>query len=448
MNVKKFFAPTMQEALRQVREAVGADAVILSNKKVEGGIEVVAATDYDEQKMLSDYSGRLSGEPPTPGQLARMQAERHLELEQQKQKSRARISSITHPGGERANHKSRETLVDNLENRFLASSRQIRSSGKAVVHEPVQSSKGNDDENTAVLNEMKSQILQLQDMLKQQITETEKKTSAVYRELKDRLCLMGLDASFQEALLQRVVKEKELAVAWRQVLGDIASQCLVEEQEVIDQTGCLAFFGPTGAGKTTTIGKLATRTVLRYGARNVALVTTDRYRIAAHEQLRVFGRILDVPVSVVDEENSLNDVLDKLRDKKLVLIDTAGLNQNCADWHAQIAEFTECKYRIRNYLVIPATSQLQIIKSSFHAHEPVGLQGCIVTKTDEAISLGEVIGFLCNERLPVSYITDGQKIPDDIHPASPALLVGKAVSLLQDLALESNKGLSNCHTGS
>ncbi|PIE43573.1 MAG: flagellar biosynthesis protein FlhF [Gammaproteobacteria bacterium] len=478
MNVKKFFAPTMQAALKQVREAVGADAVILSSRKVDGGIEIVTATDYDEQQMLADYSGdpasAVPGESPTLGQLARLQAEKHLVLERQKQKSRERIASITKSRGKKA-------LVDELENRFRDSGfssyqsvqdrprqtakkeKNRHEAGKklewsvpppASAQTPDTTASGHSFEgpqvavNTQTLNEMKSQILQLQDMLKAQIKETEKKTSTVYKELKDRLCLMGLDSSFREALLQGVLKEKDMSVAWRQIVGEMADQVVVEDQEIIEQTGCVAFLGATGAGKTTTIGKLATRFVLRHGARNIALVTTDRYRIAAHEQLRMFGRILDVSVSIVDGQNSLNNVLDKLRDKKLVLIDTAGLNQNCADWQAQLAEFTECKYKIKHYLVIPATSQLQIIKSSFHAHAPVGLQGCVVTKTDEAISLGEVIGFLCIEKLPVSYITDGQKIPDDIQPANSSVLVGKAVSLLQDLALASNKGLSNCDTGS
>jgi flagellar biosynthesis protein FlhF len=243
---------------------------------------------------------------------------------------------------------------------------------------------------------------------------------------------MGLDKNWQEMLLDTVLEEQDVSLAWRKILGSIAREIDVEPSEFIEKGGRIALLGPTGVGKTTTIGKLATRYVLNKGSEGIALVTTDRYRIAAHEQLLVFGRILDIPVYLVHEGQSLKDVLAKLRDKHLVLIDTAGLNQNSADWKDQISEFVRGSAPIDFYLVVPAISQPQIMKSTYHAYKQVGLKGCIITKVDEALSLGEVISFTAAGRLPVAYITDGQKIPDDLHPAKSSLLVSRAVALAGD----------------
>lgn len=465
MKVKKFFASTMQEALKLVREELGSDAVILSSRKVDGGIEIVSALNYDEQRMMEECQD--SGMTMTPGQIGRMHADKHLALEKEKVSSRERIieATVSREGARRApeSHEplsapprvEAERIRRSEVSRKPVSPRvapgtptpvkvqkmawQAEAQPEAVVMAA--------SDNSAI-REMQAQILQLQELLKQQIQSTEKKTSVVYNELNKRLVAMGIESSLREELLEGSTKERDLSVAWRRILGTLASQLPVEQEEIIDQAGCVAFLGTTGAGKTTTIGKLAARFVLKYGAQSLALVTTDRYRIAAHEQLRVFGRILGVSVSVVDDENSLNEVLDRLKGKKLVLIDTAGLNQNCKDWQTQVEEFIQCKYEIKHYLVLPATSQQQILKSSFHAYSGVGLTGCIVTKIDEAVSLGEVIGFLCRVELPVGYLTDGQHIPDDIHPAKASLLISRSVELLSPPRFGSQEGLSNQQTGS
>ena len=146
----------------------------------------------------------------------------------------------------------------------------------------------------------------------------------------------------------------------------------------------------------------------------------------------MFGRILEIPVYLVHEGQSLKEVLSKLRDKHLVMIDSAGLNQNHEDWNDQIEEFVSSSAPIDYYLVVPAISQPQIMKSTYHAYKQVGLKGCIITKVDEALSLGEVISFTAAGNLPVAYITDGQKIPDDIHPAKASMLVSRAVALANE----------------
>ena len=188
---------------------------------------------------------------------------------------------------------------------------------------------------------------------------------------------------------------------------------------------------------------MAARYVLRHGADSLALVTTDRYRVAAHEHLFVFGRILNVPVRVVDEAHSLDSVLDDLADKRLVLIDTAGLTPADQGWSEQLRELAQSRHPIEPHLVLAATAQPRIMKSTYHCYKMVGLSGCVMTKIDEALTLGEVLGFSVETRLPVAYYTDGQKIPQDVHPAQAVPLVRLGMERLR--ALQSQQAEAEQH---
>src|SRR5690606_10855384 len=214
--------------------------------------------------------------------------------------------------------------------------------------------------------------------------------------------------------LARVEEVTEPRQAWRMLLAHLAQGIPVMREELIDEGGVIALVGPTGAGKTTTLGKLAARYVLKHGSQHVALVTMDTFRIGAHEQLRTLGRILNVPVRVVDEQNSLQDVLDEFAGKRLVLVDTAGLQARDPQLRGQLAELAAQGARLRTLLVLAATSQYRVLKAAWHNYRSCDLAGCILTKVDEAGSLGEAIGLAMEQRLQVAYIADGQRIPDDI----------------------------------
>src|SRR5690606_159459 len=177
------------------------------------------------------------------------------------------------------------------------------------------------------------------------------------------------------------------------------------------QGGRYALLGATGAGKTTTIAKLATRYVLQYGPEDVALVTTDSFRLAAHEQLRTLGRILGVTVCVVDEQHSLKDVLETLTHKKLVLIDTAGLTAGHPQQQRQMAMLRETP-DVEKWLALPCTSQAQVLRSAWKTCSTAGISACILTHLDEACVLGEALALAVESRLPVVYETFGQGIPD------------------------------------
>jgi flagellar biosynthesis protein FlhF len=203
--------------------------------------------------------------------------------------------------------------------------------------------------------------------------------------------------------------------------------------DLIAEGGVFAFVGPTGAGKTTTIAKLAARYVLEHGNADVALVTTDSYRIGAHEQLRTLSRILNIPCKIVGAQLDLGTALYDLRQCRLVLIDTAGFNMRAPELQQQLAALSALGDRVRCLQVLAVNSQQQVLKAAQRAYRPDNLVGCIFTKLDEAASLGEALSLLIETGLPLAYVADGQAIPGDIVGAQAKALVAKTIELAKQI---------------
>jgi len=417
MKVKRFFAQSMAEALKQVSEHMGPDAVILSSRKVDGGVEIVTALDYDEN-MARQQLGDKAQAATSGARLAELQAEQHRHLEDELNRSRERIRDVRE---KRAGSAQVFVATDDFSRPTLQST---------DTQEPDDfAESGYTDE----LAQMRAEIRSLRDLMSGHQQAPEKTTdSVVQQRLSERLQELGLSSQLSGSL-SRQHHGGRLEDGWKQTLKMLASGVRTARREWLDEGGIFALAGPTGSGKTTTIGKLAARYVLRHGADSLALVTTDRYRVAAHEQLFVFGRILNVPVRVVDESHSLDDILDELSDRHLVLIDTAGLTSSDKGYQEQLAELANSHHKIRTHLVVSATSQPRIMKSVWHCYKMANLSGCVVTKIDEALTLGESLGFVMETGLPVAYYTDGQKIPDDVHHAEAGPLVRLAVERLKTL---------------
>jgi flagellar biosynthesis protein FlhF len=417
MEVKRFFSTTMQEALKQVRETLGPDAVILSNSKVEGGVEIVAALDYEEDISPESIDSQLlqNGEP-SPSQLARMHADKHLRLQKELDIAKRKIEDV-----KAKRQESHEKVIASPEP--LVESAETRTATEAL------DGPWND------LSDMRAEIMEIKSMMTGQAAQQEKKELAreqsltiqnISRKL-DSLCIVG---ETKRKLVSMVDAEMDYAQAWGRVIQGITALVSVAQDDLVEQKGVIALVGPTGSGKTMTIGKMAARYVIQHGSDDIALVTTDRYRIAAHEQLKVFGRILNVPVHTVDEHNSLDSILDQLSHKKLVLVDTAGLMHTDSCWSEQLQELKLSSHDIKNYLVVSSVGQYQVMCSNYHHYKMVELSGAIISKVDEAVSLGEVINFLIDTRLKARFFTDGQRVPEDIHVFSQKEILDRAQSLL------------------
>ena len=431
MKVQRFFAKSMAEALKQVSHEMGPDAVILSNRRVDGGVEIVTALDYDEN-MARQRLGEKAAEATNGSRLAEMQADQHRHLEQELDRSRSRIREVREKRANVGAEFSRGMMnepADSVPADGVFGSFSDGPQAAGVMSNPAQG--GYTDE----LASMRAEISSLRELVSGRAPAVEASASAnpsnaVQQRLAQRLQEFGLSNELSVSV-SRQHRHGRLEDGWKQSLKMLATGVRTAREHWLDAGGVYALVGPTGSGKTTTIGKLAARYVLEHGPDSLALVTTDRYRVAAHEQLFVFGRILNVPVRVVDESHSLDDILDELSDRHLVLIDTAGLTSSDRGYQEQLAELVRSDHNIRTHLVVSATSQPRIMKSVWHCYKMANLAGCVMTKIDEALTLGESLGFVMETGLPVAWYTDGQKIPEDLHRAEAIPLVRMGVERLK-----------------
>ncbi|GAA0787805.1 flagellar biosynthesis protein FlhF [Marinobacterium sediminicola] len=470
MKVKRIFAPDMRQAMRRVREEVGADAVIISNHRVAGGVEVVAAREDEYEAAQAELKRNRASRPTADRREEQIriltgshshqseQASRNAALEAELNRTRARIAEASRRMSEpeaRADRNVNRQINDEDDEdlRSILESLKARNRRRGVPapseptrpatseiarstparREPVYESDPMVPEEDPALRNMQQEIEELRRMLQQRTEQglEPRMSEPSHRQVAKRLQKLGLGAALVRQLMSGVEAELNVDDAWRNVLARLADSLPVLGEELIERGGMIMFVGPTGVGKTTTIGKLAARYVLQHGSSSVALVTTDCFRIAAHEQLKTFGRILDVPVRVVDENHSLEEVLQSLRNKRLVLIDTAGMNAFDPQGQLQMQMLSGVTLRLKKLLVLSCSSQLQLMRSAYDNYAELGLQGCVLSKTDESGSLGEALTLVVEKQLPIAYVTDGQKIPDDIGIAQRNDLVSRTVVIAQ-----------------
>jgi len=421
MKIKRFFAKEMRHGIRQVRETLGPDAVILSNTRVNGGVEIIAAVDYDESLLQSD-----------PGiSASRPLAETDVQSLHGQQLPELNLSALDEPQpqGEIPRPSPAETAA--------AKERAAATTTSDTPAEPgARSADSIQWTQDPTLTKMQSDLHDMRELLEQQMS------SLAWGELSRRdpmrakltRCLLelGLSPAICKRVVEGVGQHDEFENAWRHALAMLAHGLPVDSTDILDHGGIVALVGATGVGKTTTVAKLAARYALRHGADRVAMVTTDSYRIAAHEQLRTYGRILDIPVRVANNHEELVESLELLADRDLVLIDTAGMSQRDVRLTQQFQVIRDSAPTIKTYLVLSTTTHRAGLREVVKAFGEVKLDGCILTKLDETTSLGGALSAVMENRLPVVYASDGQKVPEDIHIARGHGLINQAVLIAQE----------------
>jgi flagellar biosynthesis protein FlhF len=408
MQVKRFFAADMRQAMKLVRDELGADASIIANRRVAGGVELTAALDYQI--------------PAAPSRQP------NIELETELRKTQARIASA------QTELNTRVQADAGKDGQLFAAPDKAPAARSAPASRSVPApAAGLPAGDQRMLEAMRFELHGLRELIEVQLgsiawgqLQTRKPQQA---NLWRRLQRMGIAAELARVLLEKVANISEPRQAWRMLLAHLAHAVRTVPVEPLEEGGVIALVGPAGMGKTTTLAKLAARYVLKYGANNIALVSMDSYRIGAQEQLKTLGRILNVSVTHVDPGQSLTQALAPLARRKVVLIDTAGLPSNDPALRMQLETLAGRGIKAKNYLVLAATSQSQVLKAAYHGYKHCGLAGCILTKLDEATSLGEVLGLAISQRLPVAYVADGPRIPDDLQLPRSHQLVSRAVSL-------------------
>jgi len=465
----------MRTALLQVKGELGDDAVIMSNKKVAGGVEIVAAVDGDGTNRSSNsYNSNPRHTPARqapaslPASNNRALDEDRVSLQSQADSGRSmtkRFASMLKQysnGKPEADGREEESNPDSLsallqrqtaarnggrENvqlqqdsplaRLIAEDRRVDKPAAKLDPTRYERSRQNDSAVPSEdLEEMKEEMTSIRRLLEHQVSglmwqEVERREPLRAMLIK-RLERMGVSSDLADQLACYIPEDTPPTKAWKALLGLVSDQIPISKQDILKRGGVVALLGPTGVGKTTTVAKLAARAAMEYGSDNVALVSTDTYRIGAHEQLAIYGRIMGCPVKVAKDSKELADVIYQLRNRRLILVDTAGMGQRDVRLSEQLDTLMhESGEMIHSYLVLPATAQRKVLQETIDHFKRIPLSGCIMTKLDESLSLGEFVSVTVQNSLPVAYIANGQRVPEDIVIAQPKYMVAKANELLE-----------------
>jgi flagellar biosynthesis protein FlhF len=453
MKIKRFFAQDMRSALRLVREEQGPNAVILSNRRVEGGVEVVSATDYDESLVQQSLMAarraaeadadaprqpaEAAGVPsaaqvritathisqPTPApadsllppQLAQIAAAARAEA--MNPRTATAKHAVAAPAAPAQPSAARDleltarpiTAIDQIER---AAARRLTRIPDQVAQLCVE------DPQVA---EMRREMGLLRQTLQKELerfSDQRMRLSPARAAAFEELAGYGCDDAFARAIVERIPAELDPQRARGLLLGQLAKSLRISEDDPIERGGVIALVGPTGVGKTTTLAKLAARYAAQHSARDVALVTTDGFRVGAREQLFTYGRLLGMPVIEVGNPNELGETLDRLGDYRLVLVDTAGLSHRDLALGAQLSALARLKH-VNTQLVLPANTHADDLDEVVRRFSIARPRGVVLSKVDETGRLGAALGVTVRHRLPISYLTDGQRVPEDLHRAEP-----------------------------
>jgi len=517
MNVKKFIARTTREALNQVRMAFGADAVVLSNRPCDQGVEVLAMAP-ESILQIEQEASRLPVDAATaPAQAmavrakapalpaASAQTSAAAPVEQDVQRLAMSTLSFQDYVRERLLRRRRaamqpdapETVMPSYDERMNAaaaapartaamplmpampSAQPMHATPAAhgtpqaapmaamapnhatpMMAAPEMASHINAQpassmpitvptaretlrlpesvpsladaspataqrEQAAVMNELRSMKGLIEDRFSALAFMEQLHRNPRQSALSQRL----LEAGFSPALVRKLVEHLPTDVTnevdWAQ---GVLSRNLQSDEASLpleDLGGVYALSDATGVGKTTSTAKIAASFAARHGVANLGLITLDAYRMAAHEQLRAYGRILGVPVHTAHDRASLDDLLELLAGKKLVLIDTAGMAQR--DQRTRELLDMLAHRAIQRLLVVNAAAQGETIDDVMQGYNAASCRGAVLSKIDEAVKIAPALDALIRHKLRVVGVANGQRVPEDWHRLSSQALIQRAL---------------------
>ncbi|MGE4452109.1 flagellar biosynthesis protein FlhF [Castellaniella sp.] len=379
MNISRFFGATNREAMRQVRLALGPDALIISNKRVNGGVEILAT----DQTSLPDGGAPAAPARPAPPPAGPRPAA-------------APQPSMPHAA---AGHPSGTPGAD-----LMGAIGELKGSLETRIDELLWGSQ---------LRRSPQAVTLFQNLLR-----------------------FGFSTALLRAMLKRMPEQAATRAAFQWARNELVRHLpVLESEDALWQPGlALALVGPTGVGKTTTVAKLAARCVRRGGPGSLVLLTTDTYRIGAHEQLKIYGQMLRVPVHVVQDVHEMRRIMQAVRPDQTLLIDNVGISQRDRYIHEQAALLAGAGRTVERLLVLNAVSHgdtLDEVARSYAGDGGTPLRGCIVSKIDEASRLGAALDTAIRYQLPIHYVSNGQKVPENLLFLSAAELVDRALAPAQ-----------------
>ncbi len=440
MKLKRFFASDIRQAIKLVREELGPDAVILSNRSVDGGVEIVSAVDYDEALMRGESEASSTTHQGATPMKANIFASQYKPQEQAKvsEQLKVRLKALEQAQAKRNNDAERASKAEPEKPKTPEASRlDVRGETRTAnrTRQPHPASKVEWSQDPALVD-MRSELKSLRSLLENQLSGLAwgdlQRRNPMRAELVKRLTKLGIGVDLCKEVCELVSDGGDFDTIWQQALLILEDKVLTHDDDILAEGGIVALVGPTGVGKTTTIAKLAARYALRHGSRHVALITLDNYRIGAYEQLRAYGRILDIPVRVADKVSELRGIVEGFYDRRLILIDTAGMSQRDSRLQQQLAVLRSSNIPVKSHLVLSTTTRLSALEEIVRVYKGVELNSCILTKLDETTSLGSAMSAVIRHGLPVSYVSDGQRVPEDIHTARASMLVQRSVDILSE----------------
>jgi flagellar biosynthesis protein FlhF len=525
---RKFVAATSREALYKVREALGDEAIILSNKQVPGGVEIIAVSEHEmdvfaHEADQPEWSAPSSYAEPEVGvgAAARYQHWQNVSWSAPQEESQPQHAELRHdistlsdywhaaPALATASHgrsephsahqpPHRPSYVDSIINEPLTRQtpaaamrspvqnlERHRGSDAAAIHSSVQErtphrtavpaakpavplptppakrqvaattlpvsknnesspkhSGVNDESHPSIQHELKLLRSMLEGQLAGLAWNELSHRTPLHQTLMRWMLSAGISPELSRTLMTELRPTHDITVAMAQIRQTLVQRihCMAAIDDIVDKGGIYALVGTTGVGKTTTVAKLAARCTLKHGPQHVALLTTDSYRIGAHDQLKAYGRILSVPVYGIRDESDLVSALNDLSTRRLILIDTIGMSQRDRRLVEQVALLGRQGVKVQQLLLIAANAQASTLEDVVRAYGSSQLSGVIISKLDETCQVGSVLDILIRHHLRLCYVADGQRVPEDLHLSHPQMLVDRAFQdVLSHSALSLNE---------
>ncbi len=539
MKIKRFVAADMRSAMNLVRKEHGPDAVILSNRRIEEGIEIVAAANYDESAVQRALEASRRDVAPPPAPKPRTAADAVIAAVTRRRSNtpapepvaattsavaalaraavgatgrtldsadeivptrgstgfaatlaRAAVNepalpeqifapfaeAIVAPASAPAasapanrarfqvdpphemHHESAAPAVQPPPLPGAAPTEaqpEIAASEPAVADAVIETSPeptlapapvltvvAQDD---AEIRQLRQEVAGMRQVIEREMnrfTDERLRGCPVRATALDLMDEYGFDAGLARDVAMQIPLETEAHRGRGLMLGLISRKLPIAPVDPLEEGGVIALVGPTGAGKTTTIAKLASRFAEKHAPRDVALVTTDTTRIGAREQLYGYGRQLGIAVHEANSGTDLDQLLERLKDYKLVLIDTAGLGPRDRALAAQL-QWLRAARQVRTLLVLPANTSFGDMDEVVRRFGAANLQGLVLSKLDETGRFGNALSVAVDHALPITWVTDGQDVPEDLHRASAANLVLRLEDLRRAADMPCNPELNH-----
>jgi flagellar biosynthesis protein FlhF len=459
MKITRHTGPDIKHALRAVRDSLGANAVILATRRTANGVEITAAMDFDADNVqdsttavipppiksaplapLAPITAAAPAAPTIPPLQPRAPLLQPLPPIMVPAPTLAvsaqpvQFSPAT-PGSRTAAAEPAPAPPASEEPVVSSMSSAVAAAWSAPV--PTETPAGTyvvptlDAASDVMTSELKTLRRMLETQLAQLAWKDLARRSPLHTEMLRELTEIGIEQQLAGDIVGGLPKLCEANVARRYLGATLSQRIAVTGDHWLENGGRIALVGPTGVGKTTVLAKLAVRWVLRHGSRDLALIAGDSVRIGAQDQVRALGQLLGVPVFAMDSLDELPGVLARLGRFRMVLLDTPGASQRDASLAQRLLQLSRAGGELQSTLVLAASTQAGALEEVVRRFAPARPTSCVLTKMDEAVTLGGMLSVLIRARLPIAYVSDGQRVPEDLRPARAEELIATAVQLAQ-----------------